>query len=164
MDNLDNGQKNSSLYIASGAILIVLAAAGILLFSNRNNLNSSSALGADQSVISDTSDIQDMEKENTTDENNTNNQVEIVNIEGGNFFFDPNEIRVKKGDTVKIVFKNTGGTHNWLIDEFNAKTKIIQSGETVEVEFVADMQGEFEFYCSVGNHRELGMVGTLIVE
>ena len=32
------------------------------------------------------------------------------------------------------------------------------------VTFIADQEGSFEYYCSVGNHREEGMVGTLIVE
>jgi uncharacterized cupredoxin-like copper-binding protein len=32
------------------------------------------------------------------------------------------------------------------------------------VQFVADKTGTFEFYCSVGNHRQMGMVGTLVVQ
>jgi len=32
------------------------------------------------------------------------------------------------------------------------------------VTFVADKAGEYEFYCSVGQHRANGMVGKLIVK
>jgi len=32
------------------------------------------------------------------------------------------------------------------------------------VEFTADTPGEFEYYCSVGQHRANGQVGKLIVE
>lgn len=85
-------------------------------------------------------------------------------VSGQNYSFTPNEIRVKQGDTVKISFKNTGGMHDWRLDEFNASTQIIETGETDTVEFIASRTGRFQFYCSVGQHRQLGMVGTIIVE
>jgi uncharacterized cupredoxin-like copper-binding protein len=50
------------------------------------------------------------------------------------------------------------------VDEFDARTVIVQPGQTAEVEFVADKTGTFEYYCSVGTHRQMGMVGKLIVE
>lgn len=90
--------------------------------------------------------------------------VKVFEVGGGAFYFDPDEITVTEGDTVRIVFTNEGGTHDWVLDEFNASTPRTQTGETVEVEFVADQAGTFEYYCSVGNHREMGMVGTLVVE
>lgn len=90
--------------------------------------------------------------------------VKTFTIVGKSFSFSPAEIKVKKGDTVKIIFQNSGGTHDWVIDEFNARTPQIKSGETATVEFVADKVGQFEYYCSVGNHRAMGMKGKLIVE
>lgn len=87
-----------------------------------------------------------------------------IEISGTNYAFDVEEIKVKKGDTVNIVFKNNEGFHDWVIDEFDAQTKQITQGQTTEVSFVADTTGTFEYYCSVGNHRAQGMVGTLIVE
>lgn len=80
------------------------------------------------------------------------------------FAFNPAEIKVKKGDRVKITLTNTDGFHDWVVDEFNAKTGRINTGQTSSVEFVADKTGTFEYYCSVGNHRQMGMVGKLIVE
>ncbi len=73
-------------------------------------------------------------------------------------------LKVKQGDLVKITFKSTGGFHDWVIDEFSAKTDRVTEGEITTVEFVADKKGTFEYYCSVGSHRSLGMVGKLIVE
>jgi plastocyanin len=74
-------------------------------------------------------------------------------------------MRVNRGDTVRVTFINERGTHDWSIDEFAlAGTAVLQEGEQETIEFIADQAGEFEYYCSVGNHRELGMVGTLIVE
>lgn len=86
-------------------------------------------------------------------------------VEGINFSFKPEEIKVKKGDNVKIVFTNMGSfLHDFVIDELSLKTKQIKAGETDEVTFVASTSGIFEYYCSVGKHRQMGMVGKLIVE
>lgn len=87
-----------------------------------------------------------------------------VNMSGGSFYFNPNEIKAKKGDTVVINFSNDGGMHNFTIDEFNAKTKTVKTGETDSISFVVDKTGSFEYYCSVGQHRSMGQKGMLIVE
>lgn len=84
-------------------------------------------------------------------------------VTGSNFKFQPTELTVNKGDTVKIIFKNTEGFHDFVIDEFNVATKKIQSGSEETVQFVADKTGSFEYYCSVGNHRAMGMKGVLTV-
>lgn len=88
----------------------------------------------------------------------------VVNLTGHNFAFDQKEIRVKKGDTVVVNFTSTDGFHDFKIDEFNAATARVSTGQTSSVTFVADKAGSFEYYCSVGSHRAMGMVGTLIVE
>jgi len=85
-------------------------------------------------------------------------------VEGSNFEFSMKEIKVNEGDTVKITFKSVEGTHDWVIDEFDAKTSQLEADQEEVIEFVADQAGTFEYYCSVGDHRELGMVGNLIVE
>lgn len=95
---------------------------------------------------------------------NDNLPVKQFTVTGSNFKFEPSELKVNKGDNVKITFQNSGGTHDFVIDELNAKTKRIGSGEQDTIEFVADKTGTFEFYCSVGKHREMGMKGTLTVE
>lgn len=85
-------------------------------------------------------------------------------VDGGNFYFTPGTIKVKKGDTVIINFKNDGGMHNWVLDEFQVTMAPIKTGQTAAVQFVADKAGTFEYYCSVGSHRAMGMKGQLIVE
>jgi plastocyanin len=84
-------------------------------------------------------------------------------VTGGNFEFTPAAMTVKKGDTVRITFKNVEGFHDFVIDEFDVATKQIQGGAEEVVEFVADEAGSFEYYCSVGSHRAMGMKGTLTV-
>jgi len=85
-------------------------------------------------------------------------------ITGNNFSFSPSNITVKKGDIVKITFKDVNGIHDFVIDEFKVATARLKSGEVESVSFTADKAGTFEFYCSVGDHRMLGMKGTLKVE
>jgi|SRR3989344_4602641 len=85
-------------------------------------------------------------------------------ITATDFSFSLSSVVVNKGDTVTIVFTNENGMHDWVIDEFNARTSRIQSGQTAQVTFVADKTGQFKYYCSVGNHRARGMEGTLIVQ
>lgn len=96
-------------------------------------------------------------------------EVTTFTITGENYRFlmdgkENPELKVKKGDRVRIEFTSSDGFHDWVIDEFNAATKQVQTGDTAAVEFVADQAGSFEYYCSVGQHRTLGMQGNLVVE
>ena len=73
------------------------------------------------------------------------------------------ELTVAVGDTVRIEFAVTGGTHDFVIDELGVATEVMSVGGTEVVEFVASEVGSFEYYCSVGNHRAEGMVGVINV-
>ena len=96
------------------------------------------------------------------DENSSNIKEFSVNM--GAFYYKPSTMSVNVGDTVKITLTNDGGMHDFVLDEFNVKSAVIQTGETTTVTFVADKVGTYEFYCSVGDHRAKGMVGTLTVK
>lgn len=85
-------------------------------------------------------------------------------VEGKNFEFSLKEIRVTKGDFVRINLTSTGGTHDLRIDDYEVGTDVIGAGKSSSLEFMAEKAGTFEFYCSVGSHRQMGMVGKLIVE
>lgn len=108
-------------------------------------------------------------KNNKAIADETSLETVIFKLSGENFafFMDGEEapvLRVKEGDKVRIEFESTEGFHNWVIDEFGAATQAVGTGNPTFVEFVADKKGSFEYYCSVGSHRQQGMVGTLIVE
>ena len=75
-----------------------------------------------------------------------------------------NVLNVKLGDTVTINFKNDGGFHDFKIDEFNVATNQVKDGGEDSVAFVASKKGSFEYYCSVGQHRAMGMKGVINVE
>ena len=137
-------------------IVIVLVTVGIVALTSQKTEEENTALP--QSAESPTESIE--ESAEPTEEN----QIKEFTVTGTNYQFSLNEIRVNQGDTVRITFVNGGGLHDWKIDQFNAATSRLQEGRQETIEFVADQVGQFEYYCSVGNHRALGMKGTLIVE
>lgn len=89
--------------------------------------------------------------------------TEIV-VTGSSYKFTPATFTVKKGQKTRILFKNSGGMHDFVVDELGIRMAVIQSGQEDFVEFTPDKTGAFEFYCSVGNHRAMGMKGTITVQ
>ena len=95
-----------------------------------------------------------------------------VTVHGANYKFDPVMITAKEGQVVRLTFISDGGLHDFTLDEFaGAKTKQLQGGKgdakiynMQTIEFTATKKGTFTYYCSVGNHRAMGMEGTLVVE
>ena len=85
-------------------------------------------------------------------------------VSGKNFSFTPLAMEVNVGDRVKITFTNQGGNHDLVVDGYNVRTKVLGGSQSETIEFVADKAGSFEYYCSVGTHRQMGMKGTLVVK
>lgn len=88
---------------------------------------------------------------------------EII-VTGQNFSFSPNSITVPVGQKTRIVFKSVGGVHDFVVDELSIKTATVQTDDSDWVEFTPAKAGSYQFYCSVGNHKAMGMVGTLLVQ
>jgi nitrite reductase (NO-forming) len=132
------------------AIVIIIVIAGAVYFARKGNEESTNVSKSQPATKEPpASDSQD---------------AKVFDVSGKPFEFSVKEIRVKKGDKVRINFTSTQGMHDWVVDEFSAKTKVLQAGQNDSVEFTADKAGTFEYYCSVPTHRQQGMVGKLIVE
>jgi len=172
----NKNQKSNTLAVAIGIIVLVLIAVYAIQANKKNDSNSANEktttqpenamtgqkLAEDYALLTCTTST----PTSTTTSSSvlTTSGITTVTVTGKNFSYSPNEIKVKKGDTVKVVFQNTGGFHDFVIDEFSLKTATIADGQSETVEFTADKTGTFEFYCSVGTHRQMGMKGNLIVE
>ncbi|HLP86722.1 MAG TPA: plastocyanin/azurin family copper-binding protein [Candidatus Paceibacterota bacterium] len=146
-------------------VVIIVIIVGIILI-NRNSKNDNLDVGNDTNVESTSTggNISTNESVATTTDGSLSPQS-IFTVNGGSFYFKPNTIKVKVGDTVTINFVNDGGTHDFRIDEFGVATKTLEvAGAQDKVTFVANKKGSFEYYCSVGTHRQMGMKGTLVVE
>lgn len=153
--------------------IVVIVALGVAYFAYRSPeeaplpLDTSGGKVSAPTVIgtsSPTSSAGDTGANTSTEGSVQAPSVKEFTVTGQNFSFSPASMTVKKGDTVKITFKNSGGMHDWKIDEFSAGTKVLQVGQQETIQFVADKAGTFEYYCSVGQHRAMGMKGSLIVQ
>ena len=81
------------------------------------------------------------------------------------FKLDPSSLTVDAAGTVTISAVNDGGTEHALEIEgpgVEEETDTIAPGESAEVT-VELKAGRYEMYCPIGNHRELGMEGTIVV-
>ena len=146
------------LVLGGGYYMMKGKSAGTMMPKDEKIMEVSGATGASASAMEKT--------ESTAGGMMEKAMAKEFTLVGSEFAYDVKTITVKKGETVHVTLTNSGKMpHDWVVDEFTgAKTKQIKNGETDIVMFVADKAGTFEYYCSVGSHRKMGMVGKLIVE
>lgn len=174
-------ESGSKMPMIIGIIALLAVIAGVFVYAqsnsgskdrltdDENRIEEDSMVEDDEKMMEEDSKVEDDEKleneaEAMKDKSMNESDVEVIDVEGGMFYFKPNELEVEVGQPVKIVLTSVEGMHDFVIDEFNAKTTVAKAGETVEVTFTPTKAGEYKFYCSVGEHRAQGMEGTLIVE
>lgn len=141
--------------VLSLIIVLALVVVGVLLFMGR------SSAPVELNIPSGTEPTNEV-SENEPAGDEESNVVEI-SIDASNFKFSEDSITVNKGDTVRITLTNTQGVHDLRIEGYDVGTQVINAGQSETMEFVATNSGTFEYYCSVGTHRQMGMVGTLTV-
>lgn len=75
------------------------------------------------------------------------------------------ELVVNLGDTVRLTIINGDAVlHDLKLDEFNVYSgELVSDEQTVTIEFVANQVGNFDYYCSIPGHREIGMEGLFRV-
>ncbi|MBX9765576.1 cupredoxin domain-containing protein [Patescibacteria group bacterium] len=149
--------------ILIAVVVVALLALGGWYYMNMQDAKSGAenAMGDTPAMMEDTNAPKDTGSGQSAGMT-TESTIKEFTVDGTNFKFSPELLSVKKGDTVRIKFVNSQGFHDFVIDEFKVATPQIKEGEAV-VEFVADKVGSFEYYCSVGSHRAMGMKGTLSV-
>jgi plastocyanin len=98
--------------------------------------------------------------ENTTEENEVDRTIEVA---GGSYYFEPDNIQVEQGETIEFTLVNEGGFHDMVIPELDAGTDRINGGDTESFTVTFEETGEYEFICSVGTHAQQGMAGTITV-
>lgn len=83
--------------------------------------------------------------------------------------FTPATLSVPAGALVHVTFTNEDVApvvqHNWVVEGIaDASSETVAPGEESVFDFTAPAEaGEFAFYCSIGDHRDRGMEGTLTV-
>ena len=111
--------------------------------------------------------------------------VQVVMRESdGRIIFIPDQIRVRKGEQVRLQLRNNGEIdHEFVLatveenlkhmkemeknpdmehDDPNARR--VKPKKTAEIVWQFTKAGTFDFSCLIPGHRQAGMVGTIIVE
>jgi plastocyanin len=90
-----------------------------------------------------------------------------VHVVAKEYSFDPSTIVLRGPGTLRVTLSNEGSlAHNLKVlkdGEVLGGTDTFPAGQT-ESGSVRVEPGEYEFVCTVGDHAELGMKGTLRVE
>lgn len=86
-------------------------------------------------------------------------QIQIV---ADDIFFTPEDVTIPADREVTLTLRNEGvAAHNFSIDALGIDVPL-PPGESTEVTINAPA-GEYEYYCTEPGHKDIGMVGTLIV-
>lgn len=82
--------------------------------------------------------------------------------------FSPSTLTAPAGAEVTVTLTNAESAplvpHDWVLEGVDgAGTGNVAPGDSASVTFVAPAPGDYVFFCSLGDHRERGMVGTFTV-
>jgi plastocyanin len=90
--------------------------------------------------------------------------IETVTISATDFKFDPASVELDKPAVYTFRLVNDGDAPHALEIEgagIEEETEEVAPGSSAELTVELEEGGEYELYCPIGNHRELGMEGTL---
>ena len=96
-------------------------------------------------------------------DNVTDGDFKEFKIKAKQFSFEPSVIEVNKGDKVRLTVESLDVPHGFSILEYGINERL-DPGKEVRIEFTADKQGTFTFFCSVFcGSGHTGMKGKIIV-
>jgi plastocyanin len=91
---------------------------------------------------------------------------QTIEVSLSEFALNPSQVSVQKPGTYTFRAVNDGQSVHALEVEGHGveeETEDIQPGETAELTVELTEAGEYELYCPVGNHRDMGMDGSVQV-
>lgn len=151
--------NNKGLMIGFG-LLLVVAMISIYMVSTSRKPSQTKQSQPEVATSSPVSSV-------ASDSSNAQSAIKEIVVAVGDeeYSFSPSSISLTQGEETKIIFKNNGKLpHNFVIDGLEISTKTIGSGKEDSAIVKADKTGKYTFYCSIGNHRQLGMEGQLLVK
>jgi plastocyanin len=89
---------------------------------------------------------------------------QTIEVSLSEFALDPSQVSVQKPGTYTFRAVNDGQTVHALEIEGHGveeETEDIQPGETAELTVELTEAGDYELYCPIGNHRDMGMDGSV---
>ncbi len=75
------------------------------------------------------------------------------------------DLKAGLGDTVKVTLTSgEGAEHDITFDKLGFHSDhVVGKGSNVTLEFIANREGTFAYYCSIPGHRQAGMEGKFVV-
>lgn len=156
--------NTKTLWISIGAVGVVVAGIWLYMVNSQPSQMPAVPSPSEETTSAMSQPTETPSPVSSVDTASATQGVKEFTVTGKKFSFTPSSITVKKEGRMKIIFKNIEGIHDFRINEFGVATKQIGEGTQDIVEFTADKTGSFEYYCSVGQHRAMGMKGTLTVQ
>lgn len=90
-----------------------------------------------------------------------------MEVRATEFTFSPSTLYARPGETISVVMTNDGNVpHDMDFELPKGEVEIedVEPGDTGRITFqVPEQEGSYTFYCSIDNHREMGMEGRLVV-
>jgi len=135
-------KKSQALII--GTVLIVILAVAWFLFFNKPT--------------------ETLNKQTVNENIKLTGETKEFEITAKQWEFNPSAIEVNKGDLVKLHIESVDVTHGFALPEFGI-SKTLTKGTDIHVEFIADKEGVFNFFCNIPcGQGHGGMNGQLIVK
>ncbi len=138
-------------YTQLGLLLAIVAIGGVAVVLGNRAKNRQTEQGVSK------------ERQVPVKEVSDNQQVREIRVIARQWEFDPNPIKVKLGEKVRLIVKSEDVTHGMAIPEFGIN-EVLPPGKEVVIEFQATKKGTFPFFCSVAcGEGHAGMRGSLVV-
>jgi plastocyanin len=145
--------------LATGAALLALALGGLTACGGgSDNASSSTTQPAATSSSAESS-------ASASSGSGGSAQAEALTATETNFKISLNEDHVKAGSYTITVINNGQATHNLVVEENGTKKATSDTiGPGAKTTLKVDLDaGQYVFYCSIGNHRAMGMEITVPV-
>lgn len=162
----DSVRKGNAMLLLIVGVAILAVGGWAFFFRNQATSQDNAMMESSESSTTNNESMMKEESSESAGESMMENDAVDYTVDMQNYSFTPNMLEGKPGQTLKVKLVNVSGFHDFVIDELNVNSGRTQEGDSVVVEIPIpeDAAGKtYAFYCSVGNHRAMGMEGTLKV-
>jgi PQQ system protein len=103
-----------------------------------------------------------------SDESASGEVLKTIQISEKEFSLNPNTVTLSQPGTYEFEVTNDGRiTHALEVEESGGGAEVetgdIAAGESKTLRFTFSADGSYEMYCPIGNHKDEGMRGTIVV-
>jgi len=154
----DNSSKIPKKNYIFAAVLVIVVAVIILTIFPRQETTELTG-----KVVDDLRDYRDMSAEELLEQLNQEKgligKIHEINMTAGSYYFEPNEIKAKVGDKIRITITAVDDDHQIIIPRFFI-SETLERKKPKKIEFVVNRAGSFIFKSKENDN----MVGKIIVE